>query len=310
MKTRSIDRNKIIKIASVISIAGNSILAISKISVGFVAGSASVLGDGLDSFTDVFISSITLVISIIIIRSPDKEHPYGHFRAETIATAVLAFIIFFVGGQLAVSSTVQLINHYYKELPGILSVYVTIFSIAGKLFLSWSQYKLGRMAESPMILANGKNMLIDIFTSVGVLVGLAFIFYLNLPIIDRIIALLIGIWIMFSAIVIFKGTITEVMEGETDMSLYNRVFEEVRKVDGLFNPHRLRIRKLSAYYLIELDVEADGNLNINDAHDKVKILEKNIRTSIPYVYDIFIHIEPLDNVEEHERWGLKENDLI
>jgi cation diffusion facilitator family transporter len=301
------DRNKIIKLASVISIAGNAILATSKITIGFIAGSAAVIGDGLDSFTDVFISAITLVISIIIIQLPDKEHPYGHFRAETIATAVLAFIIFSVGGQLVVSSIHKLINHDYYKMPGRLAIYVTVFSIAGKLLLSWSQYHLGEKAESPMILANGKNMLIDIITSLGVLIGLGFLFLFNLPVIDPIIAIIIGVWIMASAIIIFKGTITEVMEGEKDMSLYNKVFAEVKKIDGLFNPHRLRIRKLGIYYLIEMDVEADADLNISEAHNKVVTLENNIRAAIPYVYDIFVHIA-LDNVED-ERWGLTENDL-
>jgi cation diffusion facilitator family transporter len=303
------DRNKTIKLASVISITGNAVLAISKITVGYIAGSTAVFGDGLDSFTDVFISAITLVISIIIIQSPDKEHPYGHFRAETIATAILAFIIFSVGGQLVMTASHKLLTHDYNKMPGSLAVYVTVFSIAGKLFLSWSQYYLGRQADSQMILANGKNMLIDIITSVGVLIGLGFIFFFDLPVIDRIIAIIIGIWIMTSAIIIFKGTITEVMEGETDMTLYNKVFNEVKKVDGLLNPHRLRIRKLGVYYLIEMDVEADGNLNINEAHNKVVTLENNIKASIPYVYDIFVHIEPIDNYEEGERWGLRENDL-
>jgi cation diffusion facilitator family transporter len=304
------DRNSLIKKASIISIAGNATLAISKILIGYLSGSAAVVADGLDSFTDVFVSLITLVISIVMVQSPDKEHPYGHFRAETIATAVLAFIIFFVGSQLTVSAVGRLINHDYGTMPGVWSVYVTLFSIAGKSLLAWSQYKLGKKSESSMILANSRNMFIDLITSVGVLAGLAFIYFLGLPVIDRIIAAVIGVWIMFNAISIFKGTITEVMEGETDMSLYEKVFEEVKKVSGLMNPHRLRIRKISAYYLIELDVEADGELSINDAHDKVKILENNIRESIPYVYDIFIHIEPLGNIEEHERWGLKEKDLI
>ena len=304
------DRNKIIKKASIISIAGNATLAISKILIGYLSGSAAVVADGLDSFTDVFVSLITLIISIVMIKSPDKEHPYGHFRAETIATAVLAFIIFFVGSQLTVSAVGRLISGDYGTMPGVWSVYVTLFSIVGKTILAWSQYKLGKKSESSMILANSRNMFIDLITSVGVMVGLAFIFFLGLPVIDRIIAAIIGVWIMINAISIFKGTITEVMEGETDMSLYEKVFEEVKKVSGLLNPHRLRIRKISAYYLIELDVEADGDLSINDAHDKVKILENNIRESIPYVYDIFIHIEPLGNIEEHERWGLKEKDLI
>lgn len=303
------ERNRLIRKASVISLVGNSILAVSKILTGIIAGSKAVLGDGLDSFTDVFISIITLVISIIIMRSPDKEHPYGHFRAETIATGILAFIIFSVGGQLALSASEKIINKEYTGMPDRFAIYVIVFSIAGKMLLAWTQHSLGKKAESQIILANSKNMLIDTFTSLGVLTGLVFIFYFKLPVLDSILAFIIGVWIMITAAMIFKGTITEVMEGETDMSLYNKVFEEVKKAEGLFNPHRLRIRRLGAYYLIEMDVEAEGDLSVSEAHDKVALLERNIRKSIPYVYDIFVHIEPLNNFEEHEKWGLKENDL-
>ena len=303
------DRNKIIQTASIISVAGNALLAVSKVSVGLYSGSLSVLGDGLDSITDIFISLITLAISIIITQPPDREHPYGHFRAETIATSILAFIMFFIGGQLAISSAGKVLHHEYNQAPGMLAVYVTVFSIAGKLLLSWSQYSLGKKADSPMIIANSKNMLNDIITSCGVLTGLGCIYLFNLPVIDRVLAIVIGLWIMFSAVKIFMGTVTEVMEGETDMSIYNRIFDEVKLVDGLYNPHRVRVRKLGINYIIEMDVEVDGNSKIKNAHDKVKELENNIRASIPNVYDIVIHIEPRGNFEGEECWGLKEKDL-
>ncbi len=303
------NRIKLIQLASIISVTGNFILAISKVAVGISAGSLSVLGDGLDSFSDVFISIITLAISIIITRPPDKEHPYGHFRAETIATAILAFIIFFIGGQLSLSSLGKLLNHDYATKPETIAIYVTIFSIMGKLFLSWSQYRLGKKSGSSMIIANSKNMLNDIITSSGVLIGLACIFYFNAPVIDRILAIIIGIWIMITAIRIFAGTVNEIMEGETDMALYKKVFHEVKKTDNLFNPHRVRIRKLGIHYLIEMDIEANENTTIKDAHDKVLILENNLRSSIPDLYDVLIHIEPLGNIEKHERWGLKEQDV-
>lgn len=303
------DRNKIIQAASIISVAGNAVLALSKITVGIYAGSLSVLGDGLDSITDVFISVITLAISVIITQPPDREHPYGHFRAETIATSVLAFIMFFIGGQLAISTVDKFINHEYNRLPGTLAVYVTVFSITGKLLLSWSQYTLGKKAESPMIIANGKNMRNDIITSCGVLTGLGFIYFFKMPVIDRILAVIIGIWIMVSAVRIFMGTITEIMEGESDMTIYNRIFDEVKGVDGLSNPHRVRVSKLGINYIIEMDVEVDGDSTIKYAHDRVKILEERMKVSIPNVYDIVIHIEPAGNFERQECWGLKEKDL-
>ncbi len=303
------ERNRIIRTASVISIIGNAILAISKIVVGIISGSLAVLGDGLDSISDIFISLITLVISIIITHPPDKEHPYGHFRAETIGTSILAFVIFFIGGQLVLSTVEKLINHDYIRMPGKIAVYVTIVSILGKVILSWSQYVLGKKAGSSMIIANSKNMLNDVIMSIGVLIGLVFVFLFNSAVIDRIIAIIIGVWIMISAIRIFMSTITEMMEGEVDMELYNTLIDTVKITDGVSNPHRIRIRKIGFHHVIDMDVEVDGNSMVTEAHDKVKILEKRIRESIPSMYDIIIHIEPLGNFEKHERWGLKEDDF-
>lgn len=303
------ERNRIIKTASVISIIGNALLAVSKIVVGLISGSLSVLGDGLDSISDIFISLITLIISVIIMHPPDKEHPYGHFRAETIGTSILAFVILFIGGQLALSTVEKLINHDYIRIPGKIAVYVTIVSILGKVILSWSQYVLGKKAGSSMIIANSKNMLNDVIMSIGVLIGLVFVFLFNSAVIDRIIAIIIGVWIMFTAIRIFMGTITEMMEGEVDMELYNKLIDAVKITDGVSNPHRIRIRKIGFHHVIDMDVEVDGDSMVTEAHDKVKILENRIRESIPSMYDIIIHIEPLGNVEKHERWGLKEDDF-
>jgi cation diffusion facilitator family transporter len=305
----NMERNKILKTASIISIIGNAILALSKIIVGIVAGSLAVLGDGLDSLTDIFISLITLFVSIIISHPPDKEHPYGHYRAETLATSVLAFIMFFVGGQLSISTANQLLNHNVFKMPETFAVYVTVFSIVGKIFLSWSQYALGKKSGSSMLIANSKNMQNDVVTSVGVLVGLGCIFFFKLPVIDKILAIIIGLWIMFTAVRIFMSTVTELMEGEINKDLYDKIFEVVKNTDGIANPHRVRIKKLGNQYAIDMDVEVDGKQKVLDAHNRVKLVEKNIRASIPDIYDIVIHIEPLGNFEKDERYGLSEKDM-
>jgi len=309
MNERPVDRNSLIKTASVISVAGNGALAAAKITAGIVAGSMAVLGDGLDSLADVFISLITLVISAVITHPPDREHPYGHFRAETVATSALAFIIFFMGGQLALSALVKILSREEMRMPGVPAVYVTVFSIIGKTALAWSQYALGKKSGSAMIIANGRNMLNDIVTSAGVLIGLVFAFYFHTALIDRLLAAAVGVWIMVGAVRIFMGTVSEVMDGETDMELYNTIFGIVRGTDGLYNPHRLRIRKLAYKYIIDMDVEVDENETVKEAHDRVKLLERKIRAAIPNIYDLIIHIEPLGNLELHERWGLKEKDL-
>ena len=303
------DRNKIIQTASIIGIVGNAILAGSKIVIGLMSGSLAVFGDGLDSLTDIFISLITLVVAIIITRPPDREHPYGHFRAETIATSILAFIMFFIGGQLALSTADQLFNHAAISMPDSLAVYVTIFSIIGKILLSWSQYALGKKSDSAMLIANSKNMRNDVITSAGVLIGLACVFFFNLPVIDKFIAIAIGLWIMFTAIKIFIGTVTELMDGENDKELYAKIFEAVKTTDGITNPHRVRIRKLGAFYTVDMDVEVNGSIKVSEAHTRVKLFEEKIRTLIPNIYDIVVHIEPLGNIEHAERYGLTEKNI-
>ncbi len=132
MRKKEIDRTKEIVKASWISIGGNTVLAILKISIGTLSGSLAVISDGIDSITDILVSFVTLFTSKIISKPPDKEHPYGHARAETIATKILSFIIFFAGSQLIFTAIKHFIGDDIREIPSITAIYVTIFSICGK----------------------------------------------------------------------------------------------------------------------------------------------------------------------------------
>jgi cation diffusion facilitator family transporter len=301
------DRNKLLKTASWISISGNLVLAAAKIVAGLVAGSMAVMADGLDSLSDVIISFMTLITSLIMAQPPDKEHPFGHHRAETIASSILSFIIFFIGGQLCVLTIAKLYYQTGMEMPGRLAVYVTIASILGKCLLSWSQFYLGKKTKSSMLKANGQNMFNDILTSTGILIGLAAGYYFGIPIIDKIIAIVMGVWIMISAVKIFKGLVVELMDGHEESGPYKAIFQAVREV-GAVNPHRARVRTLSSMYVIDLDVEVDGSMSVHDAHSISGRIERRIREKLDNVLDIVIHMEPLGNNESDESFGLSEKD--
>jgi cation diffusion facilitator family transporter len=302
-------RNHLLKIASLISIAGNLALALLKIVAGLLAGSMAVLADGLDSLSDVVISFITLAASIIISRPPDREHPYGHFRAETIATSILSFVIFFIGGQMCILTTHKLIMGDPIEMPGTLAVWATLASIVGKSLLAWSQFFLGRKSGSRMLAANGHNMLNDTITSIGVLAGLGIAYYLDAPIVDRALALVIGVWIMVSAVRIFMGLVVELMEGHDERRPYREICEAVTEVSGAMNPHRMRIRRLGPMYVIDLDVEVDGSMSVTDAHGIAVKVEERIRARLDNVFDIVIHMEPMGNTESSEGYGLTAHDI-
>jgi cation diffusion facilitator family transporter len=302
-------RSQSIVRASWVGIIGNGILAALKIVVGFLSGSMAVIGDGIDSSTDIITSIITLVAGRIVAKPPDIEHPYGHSRAETIATKSLSFIIFFAGAQLGLSALQRLRGFQGVEIPQTVAIYVTVLSILGKAFLAAYKFRTGRETGSSMLIADAKNMRNDIVVSVAVLCGLIFTFLLQTPILDSVTALLVSIWIMKVAFGIFLETNAELMEGHEDRATYQSIFDAVGEVKGASHPHRARIRKIGNMYIVDLDIEVDGALTVLAAHRISQETEQKITERIGNVYDVLVHVEPLGNVEHAERYGVSQRKL-
>lgn len=127
-------REKILITTSWISTIGNAILSVSKIIIGLFAGSLAVVGDGIDSATDVVISIVMIFTARLINRPPSKKYVFGYEKAEGIATKILSLVIFYAGVQMLLSSTKNIFSDEVKEIPSAIAIYVTIFSIIGKLY--------------------------------------------------------------------------------------------------------------------------------------------------------------------------------
>lgn len=298
-----------LKRASWIGIVGNSFLAVLKIIVGFISGSFAVIGDGIDTLSDVLTYIITLYASRIISKPPDCKYPYGYKKAETISTKILSFVIFFAGAQLLIATVGKLLSGEIREMPSQIAIYITIISIVGKGILAAWQFNIGKRNNSSMIIANAKNMRNDILISASVLVGLIFTFVFRMPSLDLITALLVSLWIIKVAIGIFRESNTELMDGVRDIRVYDQIFKAVEAVEGAHNPHRIRVRQLANLFLIALDVEVDQNIRVIEAHAIARKVELSLRNSIPNIYDILIHIEPLGNIEEDEVFGISKADV-
>ena len=305
MKQTIDSKARIIKAASLTALFGNFLLAALKIGTGIYAGSLAVIGDGIDSSVDVLIAIMSLVVARIIARPADQSHPWGHGRAETVATAMLSFILFFAGAQLILNSGRDIIFGAEREVPSIPALVVTIVSIIGKLLLAWSQYMFGKKANSPMLAANAKNMTADVLLSAGVLLGLGLSMFFNIGIIDSWAAALVGLWVIKSAIGIFIEANLELMDGGSDKTFYQAVFEAVKSVEEAGNPHRVRMRRIAGLWDIDIDIEVPPNKTITEAHWIAYKVEAAIKARVENIYDIMIHVEPAGNVE-NEGYGLSE----
>jgi cation diffusion facilitator family transporter len=299
------DRSRLVTRASLIALVGNAVLATLKVAVGIIASSLAVLGDGMDSSTDVLIAIMSLFAMRFAQKPGDVEHPYGHSRAETMATAALAFVVFFAGAQLFLGASTAILSGTVTEMPGVLALWVSGVSIAGKLLLSWSQAHYGKKSGSALLLANAKNMRGDVLTSVAVLVGLSLGRVLGVPLLDRILALLVSLWIVKNAVGIFLDANTELMDGTKDPAGYAEVFAAIATVPEAGNPHRTRIRRMGAWIMIDLDIEVDPSMTVAAAHEIALQVERAIKERVEDVYDIVVHVEPRGVAHEEERFGLK-----
>ncbi len=300
----SSDRFRRIVLASWIGIVANAVLAVLKIVVGAVSGSFAVISDGIDSGNDILTSVVTLFTAYVARRPPDKRFPYGYARADTLATKLLSFVIFFAGAQLIIST----IRHALTDTPqlptGSLVFYVTGASIVVKVALAAYKIRVGRRVHSAMLVADGKNMQNDVIISVAVLIGLAGTHIFNMPIIDSITAIVVSIWIIKVALQIFIQSNVELMDGMQNTAAYQAVFDAVGSVPEAHNPHRTRIRRLGHMYVVILDIEVDADMDVGSAHAIALKTERAIAEQVPRVYDVVVHIEPYGNVEQNERYGL------
>jgi cation diffusion facilitator family transporter len=302
-------RHKQIIRASWVSISGNALLSVMKITVGLIAGSMAVVADGVDSASDILASIITLITAHIMSRPPDIRYPYGYERADTIASKALSFVIFFAGAQLAISTVTRLLDGVQAEVPSLFAIWVIIASIVGKLLLALYQFKVGKSTGSSMLIANARNMQSDMFISVAVLIGLIFTVALEMPIIDTITALAVSIWIMATAVRIFFESNRDLMDGLDSPEIYKEVFRLINDVDGAYNPHGARIRKSGNKFVMEVHIEVDGSKTVTEAHDISQEVEQVIHKNIKDVYDVIVHVEPYGNIEKDEKFGVSNKDV-
>lgn len=299
------DRNKISSKAALIGVFANAVLAVMKILVGLIFKSMAVLADGIDTSTDIFTSLVTLVSSKISNRPPDKTHPYGHERVETIAAKVVSFVIFYAGANLMVSSMKRIISGEHILIIGMLPLIVSLVSVAAKAWLFVYKYSVGKKIKSYAFIADALNMRNDILISSTVFVGVV-LNRIGLLWVDGIVALIISAMIVKTAFEIFKETSYELMDGMTNFDIYDQIFKAVENVQGAANPHKVRVRQVGYKYFVDMDIEVNGNISVQQGHDIATKIKRAIIDQSDRIADVMVHVEPIGNVES-EAYGLSQH---
>jgi cation diffusion facilitator family transporter len=240
---------KIKKLIAILAVVANFVLAVGKIVVGIISKSASIFADGINSSTDVLASTISYIGIKISEKPADKEHPYGHDKAEVLAGLLITLIIFFSGVWIIYNAISSII--YNQETQLSLLSFIVMGSSA---FINWGMSSLklhfGKKYNSLSLITDGIHSRIDLLVSLSIFIGLFFIKYFSF--LDEILALLVGIYILRESLSLGKETTDILIGTQADEKIENKIKEVIKK--NKINLSELKTQKMGEHIFAQVKV--------------------------------------------------------
>lgn len=273
---------------AIISIIAYICLSILKLLVGYLADSEALKADGLNNATDI-ISSVAVLIGLKLSQRPaDDDHPYGHWKAENVASLVASFIMMVVGIQVVLKVFIM-IYRGTNETPDVLSAWVGIFCALIMYLVYRYNKKLANEINSQSVMAAAKDNLSDAWVSIGTTVGIIGSQF-NLPWVDPLAALLVGFLICKTAWDIFRDATHFLTDGfdENEIKAYKETIQDTYGVKGIKD---IKARNYGNNVVVDVVILVNSNLDIISAHDIATNVE-NALIKENQVYDVNVHVEP------------------
>jgi cation diffusion facilitator family transporter len=278
--------------ATYFSIVGNTSLAIIKGIAGFFGNSYALIADAIESTTDIFASLLVLFGIKYSNRPADKNHPYGHGRAEPLIT-------FLVVGFLITSATIIAYESIKNigtphELPKPWTLLVLGAIIIWKEISYRIVLKKSKETHSSSLKADAWHHRSDAITSVGAFIGIsiALIMGKGYETADDWAALFASGFILYNSYLIFRPALGEIM----DEHVYDDLIEEIRqvahRVEGVQDTEKCFIRKAGMQYHVELHAKVNAHITVEEGHTIAHKLKDTLRSEIPQLGHVLIHIEP------------------
>jgi cation diffusion facilitator family transporter len=278
--------------ATYFSIVGNTCLAIIKGLAGFFGNSYALIADAIESTTDIFASFLVLFGIKYSNKPADKNHPYGHGRAEPLIT-------FMVVGFLITSATIIAYESIVNiQTPHDLPKSWTLF-VLGAIII-WKEYSfrlvMKRSVEinSSSLMADAWHHRSDAITSVAAFIGISIALILGngYESADDWAALFASGFILYNGYLIFRPALGEIMDEHLNDDLIAEIRRVSYQVDGIIDTEKCFIRKAGMKYHVDLHAIVDGNISVKEGHELAHNLKDVLRSKIPELGQVLIHVEP------------------
>lgn len=273
-----------------LSILSNSGLIIMKLFVGTFTGSVSIVSEAIHSTMDL-VAAIIAYFSVKISNKPaDEDHPYGHGKVENISGVIEALLIFAASVWIIVEAVKKLLHPEAVESIGI-GFIVMFISAAINYFVSNKLYKVAKQEDSIALEADALHLKADVYTSLGVGVGLLLIWITKLYFLDPVVAIIVAIFILKESFELLKTAFNPLLDVKLSDREISIIESTISKFKSVYcNFHNLRTRKSGNIKYIDLHLVFPENMSIKAAHDICDEIENELETSLKNT-EVLIHLE-------------------
>ncbi|MDI3257744.1 MAG: cation diffusion facilitator family transporter [Kyrpidia sp.] len=298
------DRDRITRIAGWISTLANIVLTLAKGIIGILAGSEALFADGIHSAADTLASVAALSALAVSNRPADADHPYGHGKAEVIASAAVAVVLFLAALNIMYSSGQALMS------PGAAPEMAALWTAAGSLVVKEILYRytvrLGRSLLSPALVALAEDHRSDIWGSWAAIIGIAASVAgrrWGIPLLvyaDPLAGLAVGLLIIRMAYRMAVESVHTLMERNVEPALLEEFRRLVASVPDIRRVDRLRARNHGHYILVDVRAAVPADKTIQEGHDIIRQVKAAIMTRHPEVREVLVHLNPYYENERRE----------
>ncbi|MGW7161333.1 cation diffusion facilitator family transporter [Paenibacillus taichungensis] len=282
------DNLKLGEKGAIISIIAYICLTAIKMIIGYMSNSEALKADGLNNATDI-IASIAVLIGLRLAQRPaDKDHTYGHWKAETVASLVASFIMMVVGLQVLYGAITSVFQGK-SESPDIMAAWTGILCAAVMYLVYRYNKRLALKIKSQAVMAAAKDNISDAWVSIGTVIGIIGSQF-GLPWLDPLTAVAVGFLICKTAWDIFREATHHLTDG-FDEELIKEYRSTIASVDGVEAVKDLRARNYGNNAVVDVVILVRSDLDLQKAHDISTNVEDELLKEHE-VYTVHVHVEP------------------
>jgi cation diffusion facilitator family transporter len=292
MKTDTPNRSSLTRFAW-LSIAAAILTIALKAIAYFLTGSVGLLSDAMESFVNLVGALMALAMLTIAARPADEDHAYGHSKAEYFSSGVEGTLILLAAVSIAAAAIPRLINPKPLEQVG-LGIGVSVAASLVNLFVARVLLRAGKKHHSITLEANAHHLMTDVWTSVGVLVGVGAVALTGWVRLDPVVACLVAANIVWSGVGIVRKSVSGLMDTALPIEDQNRIQKILEPyVQSGIQYHALRTRQSGARQFVSFHVLVPGLWTVQRGHQLLENIETDIRRTLPSA-TVFTHLESLN----------------